>query len=265
MFEIINEELCSFESSKETSEKGGEYFKLSVNTSGRVVRLSEADQDYLSHIRPILKLTSPDINYYDYPMTVHTRESATGVPNVLVKANPNNDGYDSRIFVVAFPFNGIIQPIPESKLYRIYKGVLAVSDKKNIRFNNRFYKKILYLVIEPNYRLFDPEHLFHVDDIGLKLEAYAYYKKEETEVSIYEAMSVNFNETGWSAEWDINDDAPIKDMTVYKGTPLYTTFRWPKSQYRDTPIQKDMIHYHRPNQERITLGNGIRVTKKIAK
>ena len=56
------------------------------------------------------------------PTSLKVTESSRGIPQVTIRCLKENSENKSDIYVIAFPFNGMITPIPEDPKYRIYKG-----------------------------------------------------------------------------------------------------------------------------------------------
>lgn len=115
---------------------------------------------------------------FDLPMSVNVNSTNKYQPLVEVRCHEQGDDR-ANVYVVAFPFNGMIKPIPENPQYRIYKGLIA-SSAKPFFFNNRKYRKVLYMVIEINKNLFKPDHKYHTDSIKIDFESFALFDDRET-------------------------------------------------------------------------------------
>ena len=203
MLKFINEELFSFQTVQEFDKKNKrEYTKIKVVSSNKIQqyereikkreRYASIDnrkrQDFTSHVdkliplnREILKISAPlkkienailesSLNCkmvdFNSPMSININNANIFQP--LVDVRCHNRGEDNaNLYIIAFPFNGMIKPIKESPLFRIYKGLIAASAKPFF-FNNRKYRKVLYLVVEINKRLFDPAHKYHRTSIDIK-------------------------------------------------------------------------------------------------
>lgn len=232
MLNIINESLFNFDTMRGTNDYG-EYYKLSVNSTSKAVKIMN-DNSVVPITRPIIRLVSPDKDYSNYNLNVSTRENDRHNINVLVKADKRNT-HNANVFVIAFPFNGIVKPIPENKQYRIYKGFINISDKMSINFNNKKYRKILYMVIEPNMNLFNEDHKYHTDKIELNLESFTYINRNSkddtqdfTPYTDYEAMKLVITKNTYSVQWDSKKMDNLVDMSRFKGQPLWVTYRKPQ-------------------------------------
>lgn len=162
---------------------------------------------------------------FDLPMSININSSNQYQPKVEVRCHEKGDDR-ANLYVVAFPFNGMIKPIAEDPKYRIYKGLIA-SSAKPFFFNNRKYRKVLYLVIEINKNLFNPEHKYHTDEIDIQLESFALFTDRETnerktncEVFTLKILSANGDySTNW--EYSTVNDAIV--MTADPGQKLWVT------------------------------------------
>ena len=161
------------------------------------------------------------------PTSLKVTENSRNIPQVTVRCLKENSENKSDIYVIAFPFNGMITPIPEDPKYRIYKGMI-MSSVRPFYFNGRRYRKILYLVIEPHRALFDKNHKHHTDVINITLESYAIYKDKETgeEKTNHETFRLDMctasSMTGW--DYETMDEAYKIDPNMDK--PLWVTFKF---------------------------------------
>jgi hypothetical protein len=114
---------------------------------------------------------------FDLPMSIFISYTVNNQPLVEIRCHDHGEN-KANIFVIAFPFNGMILPIKEDPRYRIYRGMI-VSSVKPFFFNNRRYRKVLYLIIEPNMNLFNPDHKYHTDTIDIKLESFSLFEDKE--------------------------------------------------------------------------------------
>lgn len=250
MIKLLNENLLSFRTSKD-SETNRE--TLSVVTSNKIVKntnTSEGEinrkksydiknknvQSYTPINREILKINAPDIdNWNEKPMMIKVYDNEKGIPQVEV--NVLQDTYQNRanLYVLAFPFNGLLKKIPEDPKYRIYKGVLA-SSSKPFFYNGKRYRKVLYLVIEPNLNLFDKDHKYHTDSIDITLESFAIFNdsqnKKKTNHDTYTLKIISK-----SGDYIERFDTEILDneinMTNEPGTLLWTTFKFLTREERE--------------------------------
>lgn len=163
---------------------------------------------------------------FDLPMTINVNSTNKYQPRVEVRCHDQGDDR-ANLYVVAFPFNGMIKPIPENPQYRIYKGLIA-SSAKPFFFNGRKYRKVLYLVIEVNKNLFNEDHKYHTDTIDIKLESYALFEDKETgekktNCEVFN-LSILSADGDYVATWDYSvADEPIM-MTAEPGQQLWVTF-----------------------------------------
>lgn len=266
MLKIVNEELMAY-STINVVQRDKEYTKIRVATSNKLLQYENSDRysrnntnkqerqtpkngnpsivskvDAIKPInREIIRISAPLTNIgdfeaqpiesrtveFDLPMTVSV--SATkdnNNQNVEVRCHAQGDDR-ANLYVVAFPFNGMIKPLAENPKYRIYKGLIA-SSAKPFFFNNRKYRKVLYLVLEINKNLFNPEHKYHTDEIAIEFESYGLFKDRETmeEKTNHEVFTLRIlSEHGdYAMSWDYETVDGAILMNVEPGQPLWTTY-----------------------------------------
>ena len=181
MLTFVNEELFSYEVKHDTNAQKKDILQLGVSTSNFLVSYAKGSKmdkyknpkqdqkidkqhDIDMRDNPVIVPINREILSVNYvtdkqcedpsllmsqPTSLKVTENNRGIPQVSVRCL--KEGYDNKsdIYVVAFPFNGMIQPIDADPTYRIYKG-LIMSSVRPFYFNGRRYRKILYLVIEPH-------------------------------------------------------------------------------------------------------------------
>ena len=234
--------LQQYENDSRSNRAGGKFTDTKTDAkstaSSKVNIVSNVDQ--LKPInREIIRISAPlknigDFNAqpnesksveFDLPMSINVTSNGRQ-QNVEVRCHEQGDDR-ANLFVIAFPFNGMIKPIPQNPQYRIYKGLIA-SSAKPFFFNNRKYRKVLYLVVEINKNLFNNDHKYHTDEIAIQLESYSLFKDKESEAqkTTCETFIMRiFSENGdYSTHWDYNVADEAIMMSVEPGQQLWTTF-----------------------------------------
>ena len=308
MLKLINEELMAY-STITTTEKGKTYTKIKVATSNKLQQY-ENDSRYnrnnreekqnvpkktkpgasiVSNIdslkpinREIIRISAPLKNIgdfmaqdetsreidFDLPMSIKVDASNKYQPHVEVRCHEQGDDR-ANLYVLAFPFNGMIKPIPENPQYRIYRGLIA-SSAKPFFFNNRKYRKVLYLVVEINKNLFNKDHKYHTDKIDIQIESYALFTDRETEDKKTNCetftLSIVSSDGEYITDWKYNTVDEAIMMSVEPGQQLWTTYdmgaRKDTNKYQqnhnDAPAKKN---YNNPNkQKQVTIEGGMMVT-----
>ena len=271
MLNIVNEELMSY-STIVTEEKGKNYTKIKVASSNKLQQY-ENDQrhnnynqrrdfnknkndlnsriksrnDVLKPInREIIRISAPlknidefiskpndsrEVNF-ELPMSLYINSGNRNHPTVEVRCHEQGDDR-ANLYVVAFPFNGMIKPIPEDPRYRIYKGLIATSIKPFF-YNNRKYRKVLYLVIEINKNLFKDDHKYHTNEIKIELESYALFDDQETneKKTNYENFTLRIISPNgdYISSWDYDVINKPVMMNAEPGQPLWVTYEGSKKQ-----------------------------------
>ncbi len=235
MINIVNKELFDFKDFIREADQGREKLhQLDIFTTPQATKFSSSNSKIVSNSRQLLRLSSQSENYKDYKHSISVRDNANNKRSVLIRAN-ERVRRDANIFLVAFPFNGLVKPIEFSKQYRIYKGYIATSDSFNILFNNRKYKRVLYLIIEPNMNLFTEGHAFETSKIDIDIESVAYSKQGGETVSIKETLNISITADDYTTSMEREEVEPV-DMSIYKGTQMYTQFEIKNRETSNKPV-----------------------------
>ena len=228
MIKFINEELFSFYLENCQNETYGEFVKLSIQSSRSIVK-SEKGKGNVPNTRIFARLVSPDKDYLKYNLSVSTKYNENDNAQVLFKCSPDGKN-DNLIYLIAFPFNGIIKPIPESSEYRILKGMISSSEQYSVVYEGKRYKKVLYLILSPKKSLFDnsPETV-----IPFSVESYSYYKDDAGEVStVRETLNLDIYSDRSETEFISEEIEPL-DLDIYRNKPIFTVYRRPEKTSGD--------------------------------
>lgn len=263
MLNFVNEELFSYGARTETNRNDEEFTQLVVGTSNYLVGYAKGSKsDKFHNPQPDQKIDkkhdidmrdNPDleriyreiltINYINQDQiqdhsllskqstSLKVNDNTRGIPQVSIRCLREDAPNKSDIYVVAFPFNGMLTAIPDSPQFRIYKGMI-VSSVRPFYFFNRRYRKILYLVVEPHRALFAPDHKYHTDEINLKLESYAIYNDRTTkeEKTNHEIFTVTMRDGSWDSEWEYEVLNEAKKIESDPTKPLWSTFRFAQKE-----------------------------------
>jgi hypothetical protein len=218
MITFINENLFKLDT-QEVSNDNGTHYKIDVLTANAVKK--GKSEEVKNHI--ITRIISPIEDYNSYNVNIATSPGHNGMQNVSIRASERNT-YDSDIILIAIPFNGIAEPIPESKEYRIHKGYVVRSDKRDIECNGVLYKKVLYLLVEPNIGLFNEDHKYHTDEIKLNFVSYNLETNEDnTTVTMKSTVEISFTAEAVKYTDSVEESDPV-DPDAYKGQMLFHTY-----------------------------------------
>lgn len=287
MLNFVNEELFSYQAKTEKNQQSGkEVLQLSVATSNFLVAYAKGSKLDKYHnpqedqkinkkrdidmrdnpkIEPINReimsisyVSEDQLNDPSLLMTQSTSlkvtENQRGIPMVTARCLREDSPNKSNLYVIAFPFNGMITPIAEDPRYRIYKGMI-MSSVRPFYFKNRRYRKILYLVVEPHMALFDKNHKHHVDEIDIKMESFAIYKDRESgdEKTNHETFVLSLTDQGSVAHWDyeIMNEAYRIEPDPMK--PLWSTFKFEPKPNSERKFNKPQNSDNKNYQNR---GNG---------
>lgn len=250
MLTILDEDLCSFNCVQGIDPRTKlPSFKLTVATSNKLVHYAKPQNgkkqkngvDMTSNpklettTREILSVTTPSddvTGYRNLPISLRVGENARGVPTVNIRCLGENDANKANIYVIAFPFNGMIKPIPEDPKYHIYKGLIAASQRP-FMYNGRRYRKILYLVVEPHMALFNADHKYHVNSIPIQIESYAIYKDKENddEKTNHETYTLTIvgQDGMYTENWEYETLNEAVNIPASSETPVWHTFKFATS------------------------------------
>ena len=181
------------------------------------------------------------------PTSIKVTENNRGIPVVTARCLQNDSPNKSNLYIIAFPFNGMILPIAEDPRYRIYKG-LIMSSVRFFYYKNRRYRKILYLVVEPHNALFDPNHKHHTNVIDIKLESYAIYRDRETgeEMTNHETFTLDISDKISSSNWEYETLNEAKRIEPDTATPLWTTFKFDSKSNNGKSYNKNQNSDEKP-------------------
>jgi hypothetical protein len=200
---------------------------LAVNRE--ILRISAPSREIESSFKAGLKFASFPIDWKKYPMSVYVTSLSRYSRQVDLRCHETGDD-KANIFIIAFPFNGMIKPIKEDPRYRVYKGFISSSIKPFFHANRK-YRKVLYLVIEINKNLFKKDHQFHTDNIDISLESYALFtdKYSNERKTNHEKMTLNITSPNGdhSLEWNYE----VIDHEIFMNLPnvdLWPTYTFSK-------------------------------------
>ena len=150
MVYFVNEHLIQDEiQSESTWDKGGhkeDYQRCLIKSNGAVAK---KDGSFVSA---------------DRALCVHNRGSSPAAKTRIISTVMNPDErprvtirtaadtrYDTDVFVLAIPYDGLIIPIESEDELMIYRAMIMKSDKATFEHEDRKYKRCLYLVVSPKF------------------------------------------------------------------------------------------------------------------
>jgi hypothetical protein len=126
------------------------YKRIMIRTTSQAVKRQE-DGTFINGSRPICAHNCSLIP--SAKTRISSTISETGrVPKVTVRTS-SDTRYNSDIFIVALPYDGMVKPFThDEKALAIYKSVILKSDKYSIEHNDKKYKRVAYFVVRPNFQ-----------------------------------------------------------------------------------------------------------------
>lgn len=127
-----------------------------------------------------------------------------GKPIVKINASDENK-FDTDVYMVAIPFNGIIKPIEKSFDFRIFRAFIAQSDRRDIEFDGKFYKSIAYMVIVPNIQLLNEDHKYSKEYLVFNFSFVTRASHDGKTESEETTVSLTFTREGLVSVKQVND------------------------------------------------------------
>jgi hypothetical protein len=241
MLKLINEELLNFKYSK-SKDAHSDKNVITILSGESIIRSDNITHKLSPLNKDIIKINTRNTkDYYNDPMSIKVYTNERNIPQVEVNVLGNNFDNRTNLYIVAFPFNGYVKKIPEDPKYRIYKGVLAYS-MKPFTFNDKSYKKVLYLVIEPNLNLFSPDHKYHTDTIPIVLESYNdIYGEDDKIKTVHETFNLVLTDKdgAYSTVWEKEEFDEKITLEQDEEAPLWTTFKFlPREEREKAKLEK---------------------------
>ena len=219
MITLINENLFELVTNEETTENGN-FFKTDVLTS---MKVKKAKDNSMGKTR-ITSIKSSNKDFNACYTNVVNFTNKIGKTIVTLKAMETNR-YDNDVYLIAIPFNGIAEPIANSPQYRIHHGLIVHSDKKNIKFNDETYTKVLYLMVEPNKGLFKEDHKYHVDEIHLTFSSYNLETIDDNTTTKKYTVDITFTEDSFRDYVKTSEETEPVNPEDFKGKRLLPLYR----------------------------------------
>lgn len=287
MYTLINEDLFSFRFTQDSGQQSNFPHQMEICSANELVRYpKEDDQDpqkdgevvvnmqkVVPICRKILSVFSVDDDFTNHPMSYRAQWNVFNErPNPFVSIRCHDSGEDhGNLFIIAFPFNGRLKPIPPSNEYRILKGTI-VSSVKNFWYQNKKYRKVLYLIVEPNAEAFDG-----IEYPSITLEGFGIYHdlhNDGAEMTKHETLKITFtdNQGTYSAESEHEIIDHAVQLKSFTGEELWKTTKidFPKkpqnkgyrntrnSDYRDTPQGVRVTTNKNGIRKEVSIGGGHR-------
>ena len=148
----VNEHLIHEEVTDDKSWPNGENYKrIMIRTTDQLVKANE-DGEVQNFSKPICA------HNCSLNPTSNTRISSTYTEgetkrNARVTVRTSSDTrYNSDIFIVALPYEGMVQPFThDEEALQIYKSLIVKSDKFSIENGDKKYRRCAYFIVKPNH------------------------------------------------------------------------------------------------------------------
>jgi hypothetical protein len=237
-------------------------------TFSNEVKGEEDPKEYVTHVKVADDINSVAIKNI-YPLTriisyKYTEDIFKGKHNIISQLRPANSNPsksvrvvfirtkdnpaapDDHILLLAYPFTGTIDTIPESDEYRIYKGLLVTTASNHI-YNDKKYRKILYLIMSFNTKILEANE----SGVDLSLRSYTTMPNENgdyeenildiniTANGITEKLSTKYDYEQFPSKKKTNSSEPELLYVLYKSPAEESdSKRFTSSPVVSTPISE---------------------------
>lgn len=148
---LITEEVVSEGTWPQNS--GEKYKRIMIRTTPAAVK-KNADGKFESFTRALCAHNcSSQVNMANTRISsVVTKGDERRIPRITIRTSTDTR-YDSDVFVIALPYEGVIQPFRhDTEALAIYKTAILRSDRFSIEDETGRYSRVLYLVVRPDYK-----------------------------------------------------------------------------------------------------------------
>ena len=228
MLHFINADLFSQKEMDNVVEGANLGCKINILTAPKVLRGEDpvAKHQLFTQIRSVEDLEECK-SIYEKCANIRHYHSANGKDSAYIDANKGNK--ESYVVLVALPFNGFAEPLPETTDYRIHRGMFVKSDRKTILCNGKKYKKVLYLLVEVNAARFDPEHRNYAEELKLVFSSYNLETTPEAVNTIKTTSCVTFRKDAWGYDETSVQVDPVS-ADDFKGKTIFTVYKNEKTK-----------------------------------
>lgn len=163
---LISEEVVSEGTWAQNS--GEKYKRIMIRTTPAAVRKND-DGKFESFTRPICAHNcSEQTNMANTRISsVVTAGEDQKPPRITIRTSTDTR-YDSDVFIIALPYEGVIQPFRhDPEALAIYKTAILRSDRFSIEDETGRYRRVLYLVCRPDYKFEGDE--WYDDECNLEI------------------------------------------------------------------------------------------------
>lgn len=274
---MTSNKLQQYQDRINAKQAGGAKRRPPIKAASNPNRIESHSDNLLSINREILRISAPiadaspddssDTNYdrivdFQCPMSINITYQNRFQPQVDIRCHTHGDDR-ANVYVIAFPFNGMIRPLEENPCYRIYKGLIA-SSAKPFFFNNRKYRKVLYLIVEVNKNLYKMDHPHHTDTVELVLESFALFDDRENpgvKKTNYEKCTLTFLPQGnFIPEWQYDVINEPVMMNVEPGKQLWPTYQFEHKAGTNRSKSQSTGKKYKNGQKPVTMEGDMLVT-----
>ena len=163
-----------------------------------------------------------------------------GKPIVKINASDENK-FDTDVYMIAIPFNGIIKPIEKSFDFRIFRAFIANSDRRNIEFDGEFYKSIAYMIVVPNIQLLNEDHKYSKESLVFNFSFVTRSSDRDGETRSEETtVSLTFTKEGLVSVKEVNDVPNDYADDFTKRGPLFPIYKPEEKSKKESKPKKSI-------------------------
>lgn len=232
MIKFINPELFQLSTVLEHG-KSGDFYKTTVSSS--VQTTNQKTGEKMNRIITTILSATEDFDDSETNVAIKTTATKNGTTRVSLNVF-DNIKYDTDVYLAAIPFNGFIEEIEQSFDYRIYRGLMVKSDKRNIEFQGETFKKVAYMIIVPNLGLLKEDHKYHQDVLTLKVSSYNLETRDDnTQDTVKYTTTLTFDNDGYNVDFATESVDPV-NKEDFNGKVIFPIY------VKNTAKQKNETH-----------------------
>lgn len=202
------------------------YNRIMIKTTPMATRKNEETGKLENFTRPICAHNCSLVSASNTRISSVQSEGAK-TPRVTVRTSTDTR-YDSDIFIVALPYDGLIIPMSHhnTDALQIFKTLIIKSEQFSIEHMDKKYKRCIYFIARPNYNFMGHDG-WYTDEANLEI-TFAQSNKSKDGQNVAEAVwkyttvTIKFGENG---QYDISskeETAPYDTLNPddLKGVPV---------------------------------------------
>jgi len=239
MVVVVNKDLFSTDTKKKSG-SNGDFFATSYLTPVEIEDRQSGDK--FKRLISVVNHSSEELNKEN--TRIRIKPLKPGRNQVQIRQSPDYK-FDSDIYLIAVPFNGVLLPIEESYSYRILSGFVVNTLKNPVMVGKQKFGKIAYMIVTLNKGLFAEDNKHHTDQLELVVKSRFDKIKKQFDYQIV------FTPDGkWTITNTPIDTSNLEEVSVDKNTSVFPIYCPPEKNENEEkkPYRKE----HTPEKKQNT-------------